>query len=139
MRLMRRGFTLVEIMIVVAIVGILVAIVIPNLANVRKLAEEKTCHTNAKTLQDALDAYAASPGNPSDIIYLSQSGERSIETIVSSAYPNKPIPACPAKGNYSTDGSGNVMCAKHGSSYSSIVPGHIFVEAEPGTPPSPRP
>ena len=46
----RHGFTLVEIMIVVAIIGLLAAVVIPNLVRARKTAQRQACTLNLKTI-----------------------------------------------------------------------------------------
>ncbi len=49
----RRGFTLVEIMIVVAIIGLVAAIAIPNFIRYREASRRSVCIANLKQMQDA--------------------------------------------------------------------------------------
>jgi prepilin-type N-terminal cleavage/methylation domain-containing protein len=71
----RRGFTLIEIMIVVLIIGILLAIAVPNFVLARKAARTKACISNLKQIQSAKEQWAmdnkqpgsATPG-PTDIM-----------------------------------------------------------------------
>jgi len=53
-----RGFTLIEIMIVVAIVGILAAIAIPNFLNLKDKAIWGTAKANLSGLRSSLSGYA---------------------------------------------------------------------------------
>jgi prepilin-type N-terminal cleavage/methylation domain-containing protein len=54
----RGGFTLVEIMIVVAIIGLLAAIAIPNFVKARNSAQAKACVSNMKQIAGAIDLFA---------------------------------------------------------------------------------
>lgn len=59
----KRGFTLVEIMIVVAIIALLAAIAIPNLLNARRTANDAAARSNIRTLCTMAETFAAGPGN----------------------------------------------------------------------------
>lgn len=54
-----RGFTLVELVIVMAILAVLAALAIPKYTSVLSKAKAKSDQTNVKLLQDAVDLYYA--------------------------------------------------------------------------------
>ena len=104
----KHGFTLVEIMIVVAIIGLLAAIAIPNFVRARTTAQQNACINNLRQIdsakqQWALETRQATNATPviSDIApYLGRSG---VTTTVSATV------VCPAGGATATfDSSYNI-------------------------------
>lgn len=85
------GFTLIEIMIVVLIIGILLAIAIPNFMRARETSRAKSCVANLKQIETAKEQWAMD-NKKSD-------GEAVTMTDLAPDYI-KHAPACPSGGNY---------------------------------------
>lgn len=62
-----KGFTLIELMIVVVIIGILSAIAIPKFSSIRDQANEATCRSNLRSLAGAEMMYYAKHSSFTDL------------------------------------------------------------------------
>ncbi len=98
----KAGFTLVEIMIVVAIIGLLAAIAIPNFIKARTTAQSNACINNLRQIDGAIQQYALeyNQGVGSTIT----SGQLSPFLGRGTAGS---FPTCPAKGVYGSSFANN--------------------------------
>jgi prepilin-type N-terminal cleavage/methylation domain-containing protein len=112
------GFTLVEIMIVVAIIGLLAAIAIPNFVKARAQSQANACINNLRQMDAAVNQFAL------------ENGKKSTDAVV---YPTDltayiklnsagSIPPCPAGGTYAT----TVVQSSPTCTLSTLTPKHIL-------------
>jgi prepilin-type N-terminal cleavage/methylation domain-containing protein len=114
------GFTLVEIMIVIAIIALLAAIVIPNLLRASAKSQSTACINNLRQIDTAVQQFAVEakkhvgdtivyPDDLTPYIHLNPQGQ---------------IPPCPAGGAYSLTTVGTVPSAMC-SLGSTVTPPHL--------------
>jgi prepilin-type N-terminal cleavage/methylation domain-containing protein len=115
------GFTLVEIMIVVAIIALLAAIAIPNFVKARATSQANACISNLRQIESAVVQFSIEHGKrvgdtidyPSDI------------TVYIRLNSGGSIPNCPAGGTYSVQSVGAVPQAVCSLS-NTVNPPHIL-------------
>ncbi|HLH52801.1 MAG TPA: type II secretion system protein [Verrucomicrobiae bacterium] len=92
----KSGFTLIEIMIVVAIIGLLGAIAVPNFVKARSTSQLDACLNNLRQIDGAAQTYALENNKqPTDTYTLTQ-----IKPYLHLDISGN-LPTCPAGGTYS--------------------------------------
>jgi type IV pilus assembly protein PilA len=111
------GFTLIELMIVILIIGILVAIAVPVFLAATSNAKTKACKSNQRSWLSACDIYAADNG-----VYPSEAEWAATGTAYYENSEGGNTPLCPNTVNtitltYSTTGDDRPTssCPEHGS------------------------
>ena len=101
----RRAFTLVEIMIVVLIIGILLAIAIPNFIRARESSRAKSCQANLKQIDSSTEQYLMD----------NKTTTYPALTALAPTYL-KSAPACPSGGTYTIgSATANPTCSIGGT------------------------
>ncbi len=105
----RKGFTLVEIMIVVAIIGLLAAIAIPNFVKARETAQANACINNMRQIESAKEQWALEKGKTTgDAIVADEVG----------LYIKGGMPTCPGGGTYTYGAVGtDITCSLSGKGH----------------------
>ncbi len=109
----KAGFTLVEIMIVVAIIGLLAAIAIPNFVKARATAQKNACIANLKQIDGAVQQWALEQKKVATDTY-------AVSDATLLAYmKGSLLPACPGGGAYAAGAtvSGAPTCSLSGTGH----------------------
>ena len=95
----RHGFTIVEIMIVVGIIGVLAAIAIPNFIRARQRTQRAACWNNIRQFDAAKDQYSLESG-------LSTAATIADTAVLNGYLVNLTVDSsCPGGGSYSNIGA----------------------------------
>jgi prepilin-type N-terminal cleavage/methylation domain-containing protein len=103
------GYTLVEIMIVTAIIAVILSIVIPNFLRAGAESSKNACKTNLKQIDGALEQWAFDKNVYSGVTLNSEQEDEVY------AYVDGGCPKCPSKGEYmisSTGSNPSVKCSR---------------------------
>lgn len=118
------GFTMVELMVVVLIIGILVMIAIPVYNTSRERAQQRTCFSNQRIVEGAAQAWSSD--NDEDLsgaVGVITGGHPLVNEYIFRAPPRCPSAPEPgdimavtvATGAYTLDDDGNVLPCTHGN------------------------
>lgn len=93
----KKGFTLVELMIVIVIMGILVAVAIPVYGAVTKNAETKTCKSNMSSIKSTASTWQMTGGEDGGQITLGAGSSINLaeNTSFKKQFDGGKLPQCP--------------------------------------------
>jgi len=119
---LRRGFTLVEIMVVLAIIGMLMSIAVVSVNKLRKGAQVTGCKANLTLIDSATDIWAIKKRKP-------DGAEPTWEDLLP-FIKDKKMPECPSGGEYELGWVGEVD--EEMKKPTCTIVGHTLIEDEEG-------
>lgn len=105
----QKGFTLVELMVVVVIIGVLVAIAIPIYNNVTARAQEGACQANLRTIDGAITMAGASTVAADTALFTNGVYTGTVANLVTNGYLQD-APQCPTANENYTITAGSAVC-----------------------------
>jgi prepilin-type N-terminal cleavage/methylation domain-containing protein len=102
----RRGFTLIELVMIIVVIGILAAVAVPKYANLSSDAERATCHGKQGAIHAAVAIYYAAHRELPD-------------SMTADLFASGVVPTCPGSGTITYTPSGDstytLTCNVHGN------------------------
>ena len=100
----KKGFTLVELMIVIVIMGILVAVAVPVYGAVTKNAEKKTCISNMRDMKSSASTFQMQGGTDGAQLVIPAAGSTiTNDDSYKKMFDGGVLPSCPSEGNYTVN------------------------------------